>query len=79
VLTEAKFFNLKKINNDNKKIEGFFQNIKKLVKFMLEEQSVPKISQFFGQKKQQNLMKKNTEPKLKFFLGGEVSKSFIVG
>jgi len=46
---------------------------------MLEEQSVPKISQFFGQKKQQNLMKKNTEPKLKFFLGGEVSKSFIVG
>jgi hypothetical protein len=50
VLTEAKFFNLKKINNDNKKIEGFFQNITKLVKFMLEEQSVPKFSQFFGKK-----------------------------
>jgi hypothetical protein len=79
VLTEAKFFNLKKINNDNKKLEGFFQIITKLVKFTLEEQSVPKISQSFGRKQAAKFDEKKT-PNLSiiFLFGGEVSKSFIV-
>jgi hypothetical protein len=46
-----------------KKIEGFFQNITKLVKFTVEEQSVPKVSQFFGPKSSTICWKKNTEPK----------------
>jgi hypothetical protein len=59
-------------------LKVFFQNITKLVEFTLEEQSVPKVSQFFGPKKAAQFVGKKTLETKHKFVGGEVSKSFIV-
>jgi hypothetical protein len=52
-------------------LKVFFQNITKLVEFTLEEQSVPKVSQFFGPKKAAQFVgKKTLNLSINLFFGG---------